>query len=418
MRFGFVIPIACLIPLLLGVGVAHLHAADETAQDSQVHDSQVHGAVIGAVGHLLDELSAERLTPDLTVGEFLRRTNGADQLARTLERGELLGGPRWLDKNTCQVQLEISGRKVLAALKEIAANNPRTSPLPPQAFDRLERRWRDHDFTAIGTTTTAVPTTDLRPHSVNGPWARVRDEDRVQAIADARKDAVQRIIASLRPIRLSRTVTVGDVLDRPGVRRAMEEWLADRPVTGIEFRRDLQVELSLNVAPVEALQAFRSLTDKAAPDLRGLDIPPAADEPAWAYLRGVFERHMASPIGCGAIPVDVVGRRPVAPPSVPGWAETRVEDVGIATLGESKLKSALRAEARAREKLRERIESLSLSSNQTIGQAATQDARLRDAVSRAVSRATIEQTDYDQPPGSVSVHVALDLHVLWEQMTQ
>src|SRR6202035_5163160 len=78
--------------LLAGAGGPRILAADDTTQESQVH-----GAVIGAVGNLLDNLSAERLTRDLTVGEFLRRTNGADQLARTLERGELLGGPRWID---------------------------------------------------------------------------------------------------------------------------------------------------------------------------------------------------------------------------------------------------------------------------------------------------------------------------------
>src|SRR5947209_4012351 len=115
-----------LAALLAALGGTRLWAGDEMSQESQVR-----GAVIGAVGNLLDDLSAERLTASVTVGEFLRRTGGADRLARTLERAELLGGPRWIDKHTCQVQLQISGTRVLAALKQIAADNPRTSPLPP-----------------------------------------------------------------------------------------------------------------------------------------------------------------------------------------------------------------------------------------------------------------------------------------------
>lgn len=406
LRYG--IFLAGLGALMAASGAARLLAADESAQDSQVR-----GAVVGAVGSMLNDLSVERLTPDVTVGEFLRRTNGADQLARTLERGELLGGPRWIDKQTCQVQLQISGARILAALKQIAVNNPHTTPLPPETFDRLAQRWRERDFTSSGTTTSAVPLADLRPHGINGPWAHVRDEDRARTITNARRDAVERVLASLRHVPLTRATTVGDVLEKPALRHAIEAWLAERPITRVEFRRDLEVELVLNVTPTETLDAIRSQLSQPSSDLKGLDLPSPSDDAAWSFIHGLFERHMAGPVGHAAVPAETVGHRPVAPAHVPAWVETHADEVGIATLGESKLKSSLRAEARAREKLRERIESLSLSTNATVGQTATQDPHVRDAVSRAVSRATIMQTDYDNPRGSVSVHVSLDLREFW-----
>src|SRR5260221_658912 len=74
--------------------------------------------------------------------------------------------------------------------------------------------------------------------------------DRVERVAvtppaTARADAIGRVIDSIKPIELSRGKTVGDALANADVRAALNDWLDARPVTRVDYRRDMQVELFL-----------------------------------------------------------------------------------------------------------------------------------------------------------------------------
>ncbi len=368
-----------------------------------------------AVDNLLNTISSEPVPPDVSVGDFLRNSGGAQSLIQTLQHAELIGGPRWIDAQTCQVQLQISGPRVLAALKQIAAANPRASPLSLEGFDRLSPRWRNREYVATGTSISGKPAVDIRPAPNNIAWAHVRDEDRRQAVANAKKDAVDRILDSLRPLRLSATLSVGDVLQKPSVSDAMKDWLIQRPVVRADFRRDMQVELVLAVTPSETLDALRAKI-AAAKDLKGMDLPAPMDDKTWASFLHDFEKHMASPIGCGAIPAEVARVKPVLPGAAPSWVNTRAQQSASAPIGTSKLKAALQAEALARRKLADQLDSLPLTNKLTVAQAAKQDARLYEIVTRVVAAAKISDTDYDDAHGKVSVQVQLDLRQFWDAL--
>src|SRR5438552_9428351 len=79
--------------------------------------SQVVAATKDAVSNLLDEVARVPLTARLTVGDFLRQTRSTEEMVRVLQRAQQMGGARWIDDHTCQVELQISGPVVAQQLK-------------------------------------------------------------------------------------------------------------------------------------------------------------------------------------------------------------------------------------------------------------------------------------------------------------
>src|SRR5687768_5296009 len=73
---------------------------------------QVAAATARAVDRLRAQISTEQLGRGVTVGDVLRSTGGTDNFVKTLQRAQMIGGPRWLDDQTCQVRLEITGPRV------------------------------------------------------------------------------------------------------------------------------------------------------------------------------------------------------------------------------------------------------------------------------------------------------------------
>src|SRR5690349_15025028 len=88
--------------------VAWLAAGPAWAADD-VARPQVLAATKDAVSNLLDEVARVPLNVRLTVGDFLRQTRSTEEMVRVLQRAQQMGGPRWVDDHTCQIELQISG---------------------------------------------------------------------------------------------------------------------------------------------------------------------------------------------------------------------------------------------------------------------------------------------------------------------
>ena len=86
-------------------------AADDAARP------QVLAATKDAVSNLLDEVARVPLNARVTVGDSLRQTRSTEEMVRVLQRAQQMGGPRWIDDHTCQVELQISGPIVAQQLK-------------------------------------------------------------------------------------------------------------------------------------------------------------------------------------------------------------------------------------------------------------------------------------------------------------
>src|SRR5689334_13538909 len=135
--------------LILGVRTSHALAQEMVATptspttvngSSDASDrAQIAAASGNAIESLRQDLEGRSIDPgssDLTIGEFLNRTDGRERFAKTLRRAEQIGGPRWVDDQTCQVTLEIEGARVVQTLSEIAASAGDRTPMPADVLDK------------------------------------------------------------------------------------------------------------------------------------------------------------------------------------------------------------------------------------------------------------------------------------------
>jgi hypothetical protein len=407
-----------LIPaIILLLGAAGLAwAGEETGR------SQVRAATADAVENLLDEVSRASLTRNLTVDDFVRRTNSRDELVKVLQRAQQIGGPRWIDDHTCQIELQISGPVVGAALKRIAAANPRHAPLAQGELERAVKQWDERSFSATGAATSRLPAAAKargmdRIGQRRDPWQDVSQAARDQAVAAAKADAARRSLSSVRPISLTPRSTVGDALEVKAVGEGMQSWFASQAPARVELTDDMEAVVELGGTPAETFETFRDLAVKQK------EVALPADDRGWSKAKDEFEHRMVTPIGRAVVVIGgagehevVAGPKPLALPSrAPKWADRRIEASASGGAGGSKLLAARAAESTAEQKLRRQIEELELNDKQTLAQAAKDDPRVEQALRRALTRTRIAKADY-HANGSADVVVYLDLANLWQEL--
>ncbi len=377
-----------------------------SAQDAR--RDQITAAQSQAVERLRMQIAEQSIGDSLTVQSLLDRTRAGDQLVKTLCRAQQIGGPRWLDDQTCQVRLEIEGTRVAQTLAQIAASNPRTSPVAADMLAARLQNWDQRTFTATGTSTGAKAIDWARPPRDGDAWANVSDDARKQAVVAAKANAISNVMESVKTISLGNDKTVAQQIERKEVRDAMEQWLAGRPVTQVEFREDRQVRLTLAAPGGELFEAFRASVSKDA-------LPQ--DEAGIERIRSEFVSRVSSSSGRGTA---IGGDQPKAPAirlpeTPPDWTNSQLDAEGESPASNTGLKAARGAEADAIAKLRAKIDTLVLTKGLTLGDAAKQDPNLAHALDRAASRARISKMDY-QSDGSARVRVVIDLRYVWNEI--
>lgn len=383
-----------------------LLAGDVFAQaERAVRDPHERAATAAAVRGLKEAAAKESLAPGVTVADLLDRTKGHGRLLDVLSRAEKIGGTRWVDDQTCQVRLEISGSRVAQALVNITANEPKKSPIAADVLAVKLKDWNRRTFSATGSSTGAAEIEHARPGGEAAAWANVTDEARRTAVAAAKADAINGALESVRDVKLPNGRTAGEALKDPAVREKLHGWLAARPVTEVEFRDDLNVGVELAAPPAEFFEAFRDALRAGEPDAA-----------AWETVRGDFERRLALPAGTAAVGGGAAKPAVVQLPTLPPvWTNRQIEAEGSANAGGSKLKCARLAEGDASKKLAKQIEALPLTDALTAGQAAERDPQVRDALTRAASMGRTYKVEYDSA-GGARVWVQLDLHHVWNEL--
>src|SRR5687767_1030199 len=221
------------------ITVLFMLARTVLAQEDARRD-QVEAATSTAVAALREAIGQNTIARGVTVQELLEKTRGTKKLTETLQRAQRIGGPRWVDDQTCQVRLEIAGSRVAGALVQIAASDPERSPVPANVLAARLADWNKRTFSATGTSTGAAEIEHVRPRDESDAWSAVGDEARRNAVANAKQDAINRAIDSVAPIKLPDGRPAGEALATPAARERLSTWLAQRPVTEVEFQDDLQ----------------------------------------------------------------------------------------------------------------------------------------------------------------------------------
>jgi hypothetical protein len=375
------------------------------------HDAQVAAAAGDAVCRMRADIESQPLGPALSVGDFLRQTQSTDELTQALRHADQIGGPRWIDDQTCQVKLSIGSRQVRDALVKIADESGKRSPLPSEAIAAKLAVWDDRTFNATGTSISSTRAQILHPIDLLGAWHQVSDDARKQAIAAARDDAVDRIMKSIEPIELSEGKTVSQALEEGALHEALRAWLVGRPVTRLEFRNDLSIEITLAADGHDVYEEFVDLSAKG-------DMLPK-DSLKLAKIRREFVQQIAPAVGSArATRQESASTESIAriPRQAPAWLNESLNTQATEHFRDSRLKTARAAEDHARELLHDRINALALQQS-TIGEAARHEPAVERAVQQALERARAYKIDY-LPDGSATVKVSLDPHDLWDELRE
>src|SRR4051794_12674419 len=121
-----------ILTLLFGLTTARAQDARDARDPRDARREQIDAATARAVDGLHRQINQETVGRGVTVGDLLDRTSSHEELDKTLQRAQMIGGPRWIDDHTCQVRLEISGPRVANALVSIASTKPKKSPIAPE----------------------------------------------------------------------------------------------------------------------------------------------------------------------------------------------------------------------------------------------------------------------------------------------
>src|SRR5688572_9886137 len=96
-----VIWLVTLAAMLSASALARAGAAQDPRRD------QVNAANAQALSELRRTIYAESIGDGYSVRDLIDRTGSKKRFAESISRAHQIGGPRWLDDATCQVQLEI-----------------------------------------------------------------------------------------------------------------------------------------------------------------------------------------------------------------------------------------------------------------------------------------------------------------------
>jgi hypothetical protein len=392
--------------ILLSVLVAAPFAAGQDRRRDQIQ-----AAHVDALASMMDSVRATRIQGDLTVGEFLDRTGGDETLRLALQRKvQQIGATRWPNTETCQVQLEVSGGDAAEALVMIATQHADRSPLPPEALGKALAGWEERTFSASGAAMTPEQAGELRPGPDQPLWLSVPEADRKAAVQAAHVDAGRRAIDSLGDVPLGGGKTVADAMELPAVRKAVQEWVAERPVVDIRFGGNGEVLVTLAAPAEDMWTVFRQAMSGQT------TIPVPSDEAGWQRLHDEVVARLKMPTGRGSVPArkEAVPMRAL-PAQPPNWAGEQIDGYGSAAGPEVSLILARNAEVVAMQDLRARVKKLPLSDGRTVGDAAAENGEVAAAVERGLRRARTFNVEYPDK-GKAKVAMALDLRYVWQEL--
>lgn len=371
---------------------------------------ELDAARASAIERLRADIEAEAVTPAVKVQMLLDRTESQSRLTHLLEQqAQQIGGPRWLDDQTCQVRLDIPATAVRHELQQIASEHAQASPVSFQEMSADLRAWDARIFSATGTSTGAIES--IRPPAGSTAWNDVPPAAVHQAVKAARQDAVDHVLDSIAPVPLAGGKQVGDALAIPEIGDAMANWIGTRPITLADFRDDRQVELTLALTPGELSGRLHDIL------VRRADVPHPFDDRGWNAIYEKIAKQMVKPIGKGSVAATTQADAIALPVVPPDWVDHQLDAQGSGA-DRGRLKAARVAELAADAKLREQINRLPIGSDKTLGDAAALSTKLNAAIDRTITRnARVYRIDY-LSEDNATVRMSLDLNRLWEAIAE
>lgn len=128
-------------------------SATSPVDKAALREKLVADAVEDAVDSLMSDVGRQPIFGRVTVRDLLVRTDSFDTFLATLRDADQIGGPRWLDENTVQVRLAVTGPILATSLITIANDAKDRSPVKPDELSPLLAAWAGKTFSAVGVST-------------------------------------------------------------------------------------------------------------------------------------------------------------------------------------------------------------------------------------------------------------------------
>ena len=414
---------------------------------SAARAAQVRAAEADAAASLRESVLRLAIGRGLRVRDLVERTHAEETLSRALSTAQPRGGPRWVDEQTCQVQLTVPGPAVADAVTAMVARYPGGHvPVRPAELTATVAKWRSSAFTATGSSVAGGNGVRMaRPRQPGGPWAAVPEAVRERAVSAAQADVVRQILDQLTrgvgelplgsgaaahgtppgrslvagPASAARP-TAAAALGRPAVAGSVASYLAAQPVTKVDFRDDLTVSVTI---PVDGRQ-LAEVVRRAVDDDRSGAVSAADRGVAgqWDAVQAAVERAVPATVTGTASAAPAATNLPavvldVQPPEAFGGV-LEADGSAAAPPGSRANRLKLRAVAddAATTQLRDKLLALRVSGDVTLAQAAKADPQLMAAVSRVMLDVRDDRVDWSADGTSVRVHAHLDLLPAWDQL--
>jgi hypothetical protein len=242
------------------------------ASPTEARQQKIDAASANAVKVMMADLSRQPITANVNVRQFLDRTNGQDSMVNTLREADQIGGPRWIDENTCQVRLEIAGSKVAGTLVKLSDEAKEKSPIKPAIMKIATHLWDQRTFSAVGSSAagdqvqTAVISTS-QPTHVDLPAAPPKWSNdflratgthgtattKLRAARAAEQSAIGDLREQIDALAISDKLTVGSATKNdPTLNAAVERAVRRAKLTKLDYLADggANVQVTVDLADV------------------------------------------------------------------------------------------------------------------------------------------------------------------------
>jgi hypothetical protein len=374
---------------------------------------------------LAETIKGIEINSETYVRDFVTESDIIESEMDEFIKGVRLGGATYYEDGTCEVEAEVTIKKLVEHLKELHTRHYQGSRVVGTDFDQIERRY---DKQIIKVTGMGAPRPDLPPNlpqgvadHLGGPppvarpttyppiWAKVAPQGKLMAAQAARRDAQRKLLERIMGVRINSNTLVRDFVTEYDEISTQAEGLV---VGSEEIKRfyhydELIVEVTMAVPTEQVIRTITELHTRHYQGNRvtGTDISKVREsikrKTFEATGSGVPNKRFVSSGG------DDRGPTGYAPPD---WSSTKLTAQGFGTDPEintpqGRLRAIRAATSDARRNLIERIHGLQITSSTHVRDFVTERDEISSQVQSVIAGSVVESREADGEQAVVTVSV-------------
>ncbi|MFW6066096.1 MAG: hypothetical protein ACOC9S_04685 [Planctomycetota bacterium] len=432
--------------LLVAVTIAAgpLFAQDSANLQREAQDKLLayRAARADGIRKLAERIKGLMISSETTVRDFVTESDVIQTELNAFLSGVRETDKRYMEDGTCEVDMEVTLRTVVATLKQMHNRHYKGNKVKASDFDQIIVNSEDKVIkeTGMGAPPPSMQQSDLIPNSGGGTvsisklspaakdfWmAQCTPQGRLMAERGARVEAMRRLAERIRGVHIDSQTTVRDfVAESDQINVDMRAFLRGAREVGVRYHEDeLMVEVEMEVTlrsvyaslktwaethykgdkkHVKQLEELVVTTEDKVISETGMAVPPEK------YLRDA--------------PEDIQQTTSLAQ-NTPDWINTTIRETGYAAVdtnnpnaAQAKLMAYRAAELDARRKLGEEISGLRISSDTTVQDfVATSDRIRSDMLAFQQGVHVVDGSQRISDEGMAETVVELELRPLWDMV--